>query len=91
MGRVTATEARRNLFQLLDQALEGKAVIIERNGRSIVLKAHPARRVPRKHSAAAYRKALGEDATRWIDEVESWTWEWRGPGKPMKLVQRKRT
>jgi antitoxin (DNA-binding transcriptional repressor) of toxin-antitoxin stability system len=41
MKRVTASEARRNWFRLLDEVAQGVVVCIERGGRRIVLRRQP--------------------------------------------------
>lgn len=74
MKRVTASEARRHWFRLLDEVAAGQTVVVERNGRRIVIKRQAERvreRVPH------YRAVLRGPA----DEADAWTWEWTAPGK----------
>jgi len=73
MKRVTATEARRNWFRLLDEVAEGETVLIERDGARLVLSlaepAEPSARVP------DYRGLIHvPDA----DTADEWGWEWDG-------------
>lgn len=86
--RTTATDARRGFFRLLDEVLAGETVVIERKGRSIVLRAENIRS---KQSVrpAEYRRVLGKQGMGWIKEIEGWTWGWEGPGKPLRLTERK--
>ena len=37
MKRVTASAARKNWFQLLDEVVQGEKIVIERRGRRIVV------------------------------------------------------
>ncbi|MGH7475487.1 MAG: type II toxin-antitoxin system Phd/YefM family antitoxin [Longimicrobiales bacterium] len=41
MKRVTASEARRHWFRLLDEVAAGAVVLIERHGRRLVLRREP--------------------------------------------------
>ena len=82
MKRITATEARRHWFRLLDEVAAGEVVVIERKGRRIVL-----RRENRSRSASKavpdYGKLLRvPDAA----SADSWSWEWEGPESELRLV-----
>lgn len=76
MKRVTATEARKNWFRLLDEVAEGEVVLIERDGARLRLSlaepAEPSAKVP------DYRELIKvPDA----DRANQWGWEWDGsPG-----------
>lgn len=71
---VTASEARRNWFRLLDEIAQGEVVVLERNGRRIVLRSEEDDAV-----AAAipdYRQLLQvSDA----ENADRWSWDWPGP------------
>ena len=75
MKRVTASEARRNWFRLLDEVLAGEVVAVVRKGQRIVIRREePAR--------AARRKTPDYSAliqVRDVDSLDSWSWEWSGP------------
>jgi hypothetical protein len=77
MKRVTASEARRNWFRLLDEVAEGTVVCIERGGRRILLN-----REPDDESDLAIPEygplIKGPDA----EGADGWGWEWTegGPG-----------
>ena len=68
MKRMTASEARRYWYQLLDEAAAGEEILIERDGARLVLKiADPQE----------------PDYQRWIrvpdaNQVDQWGWEWTG-------------
>jgi hypothetical protein len=75
MRRVTASEARRNWFRLLDEVAAGAGVVILRKGRRIVLR--------REEPAAAAERELPDysDSIRVPDvaEADRWGWDWEGP------------
>jgi len=71
MKRVTATEARKNWFRLLDEVAEGEIVLIERAGAQLRLvlaePAGPSAGIP------DYRGLIHmPDA----DSADQWGWEW---------------
>lgn len=73
MKRVTATEARKNWFRLLDEVAEGEVVLIERGGARLRLAleelAEPSAGIP------DYRGLIHvPDA----DSADQWGWEWDG-------------
>jgi antitoxin (DNA-binding transcriptional repressor) of toxin-antitoxin stability system len=73
MKRITATDARKNWFRLLDEVVEGEVVLIERDGAKLVLKlveqAEPVTQAP------DYRGLIRVPD---IDEADQWGWEWEG-------------
>jgi antitoxin (DNA-binding transcriptional repressor) of toxin-antitoxin stability system len=73
MKRVTATEARKNWFRLLDEVAEGEVVLIEREGSRLVLKLdeqrEPSAKIP------DYRGLI---RVPHADEADQWGWEWDG-------------
>jgi antitoxin (DNA-binding transcriptional repressor) of toxin-antitoxin stability system len=73
MKRVTASEARRHWFRLLDQVLEGEVVAIVRKGARIIIRreqASPAEAGPRDYS--------GIIRVPDVDGADRWGWEWEG-------------
>jgi antitoxin (DNA-binding transcriptional repressor) of toxin-antitoxin stability system len=75
MKKITATEARKDWFRLLDEVAAGEVAIIERNGRRLRL----AREEESLGSPGVpdYSALIRAQAP---DEADSWTWEW--PGDP---------
>jgi antitoxin (DNA-binding transcriptional repressor) of toxin-antitoxin stability system len=74
MKRVTASEARKNWFRLLDEVAAGETVVIERKGRRIVIR--------RESAARARRERPDYSALLEVSEPEraaEWRWEWAGP------------
>jgi antitoxin (DNA-binding transcriptional repressor) of toxin-antitoxin stability system len=71
--RVTATEARKNWFRLLDEVAAGEEVVIERHGWRIVLRrVAPSRDRERPDYSALIRAPDVEGA-------DGWSWRWSGP------------
>lgn len=78
MKRVTATDARKEWFRLLDDVAAGEVVVIERGGKLLEL----SRREPAHglHEPPDYTDILRvSDA----DVADVWGWEWEGPGRPL--------
>lgn len=76
MKRVTASEARRNWFRLLDEVAAGETIVIDRHGIRVVLQRQghtegPATDVP------DYTDVLHVPC---LDDAETWGWEWVEPG-----------
>jgi hypothetical protein len=73
MKRVTASEARRNWFRLLDEVAGGAVVMIERGGRRIVLR--------REDSASSGAEIPDYSSILKVAEPErahAWGWTWPG-------------
>ena len=79
MKRMTATEARKNWFRLLDEVVEGEVVLIERDGARLLLKmvdqGEPTDRVP------DYRGLI---RVKDVDEADQWGWEWDGSSEGLQ-------
>jgi hypothetical protein len=73
--RVTASEARKNWFRLLDEVAQGAVVCIERGGRRIVL-----RREPDAGEAAILPDYSDLLLVPGVDEADQWGWSWPGEG-----------
>ena len=70
MKRVTASEARKNWFRLLDEVAAGATVVIERAGRRILLKREPTGDADVPDYAGLIRIPDAGNADRW-----GWQWE----------------
>lgn len=81
MKRVTATQARRNWFRLLDEVAAGEVVVIQRKGRRIVLRREE--EVPEREAELPDYGALlsAPDA----DRADEWGWDWPGPEEDLAL------
>jgi len=71
MKRVTASEARRNWFRLLDEVAQGEVVCIERGGRRIIL-----RREPESGGATGLPDYDALLQVPDLDEAHKWGWSW---------------
>jgi antitoxin (DNA-binding transcriptional repressor) of toxin-antitoxin stability system len=75
MKRITASEARRNWFEVLDRVAAGEVLMIERHGRWIVL---------RREEAPAGSVQDYSALIRAVDDVsraDEWTWDWTEEGE----------
>lgn len=73
MKRVTASEARRRWFRLLDEVAEGATVLIERAGRRIVIR--------REEDPGAEPDLPDYSGILRVPEAEradTWGWRWSG-------------
>lgn len=70
MKRITASEARRRWFEILDRVAAGESVVIDRKGRRIVIRREetPASEVP---DYGEIIRPLGS-----VDDADRWSWEW---------------
>lgn len=77
MKRVTASEARRSWFRLLDEILEGQVVVIERKGQRVVLRREE--RDAGDEGALAPPDYGGLVRAVEVERADEWSWEWQGP------------
>ena len=75
MKKVTASEARKRWFRLLDDAASGEVIVVERKGRRLVLRREEPIEIGKVGQARAYRRLL---RARNADEADRWSWQWRG-------------
>ena len=71
--RVTATEARKNWFRLLDEVAGGEVVLIERDGARLVLQL--AEQEEARTKTPDYRGLIRVPQA---EEADQWGWEWDG-------------
>jgi antitoxin (DNA-binding transcriptional repressor) of toxin-antitoxin stability system len=71
MKRVTASEARKNWFRLLDEVAQGEVVCIERGGRRIILRREPD--VSQEATLPDYGALLQVPD---LDQADRWGWSW---------------
>ena len=72
MKRVTASEARRNWFRILDEVAAGEVVVVERHGRAIQLTR--ASVVDHVREIPDYSGSIR--APDGADHADRWGWEW---------------
>lgn len=87
MKKVAASEARKRWFRLLDEAARGETIVVERHGRRLVLRREDADRARARKPTANYRRLLRVPGAAAADR---WSWEWRGPHRPL-AARRPRT
>lgn len=76
MKRMTASEARRNWFRVLDEVAGGETVVIERKGRRIVLRREEAAGVAEaRPDYGAMLRVADPDA------ADGWGWEYGADGE----------
>ncbi len=73
MKRVTASDARKDWFRLLDEVAAGAVVSIERGGRTILLQ-----RAPQPKGREAVPDYSGLIRVPKVEDADRWSWEW-GP------------
>lgn len=71
MKRVTASEARKNWFRLLDEVAQGAVVCIERGGRRIILQREPESDEEIKPPDYSSLILVPE-----LDRADEWGWSW---------------
>ena len=69
MKHITASEARRNWFRLLDEAANGEVIVIQRNEKRLILSLEKRQ----KKSIPSYKGLIGGAD---IDNADKWGWEW---------------
>jgi hypothetical protein len=85
MKSVNASEARKNWFRLLDDALRGEVIVVHRKGRRLVLRREELNEKSAVAENREYKKLLRVPKA---DEADRWSWEWKGPARG--LVARRR-
>jgi hypothetical protein len=80
MKHVTASEARKNWFKLLDEAAKGEVIAIQRNDKRLVLRLDK-----QEQSLPDYKRLVRIPNA---DEADKWTWTWTG-SKGVKFKKRK--
>jgi antitoxin (DNA-binding transcriptional repressor) of toxin-antitoxin stability system len=78
MKSVTASEARKHWFRLLDEAAQGEVIVVQRKGRRVVLRREELNDAGDATARPAYRRLLRAPGA---DEADQWSWEWRGAGR----------
>lgn len=82
---VNASEARKHWFRLLDEALEGEVIVVQRKGRRLVLRREESTDKKNGGDTRRYKNLLRvPDA----DRADQWSWEWQGLERA--LVSRRR-
>ena len=82
MRRVTASDARKNWFRILDEVAAGDVVVVDRGGRRIVIKRE---NIAAEPSLPDYAGLIHAPHAA---EAERWSWEWQeaeGEVRPVEV------
>ncbi len=82
MRTITATEARKSWFRLLDAAVDGEVVVIDRNGVRVELR-RAATEAEEGWEPPDYGRVLRVAEAERADE---WGWEWDAASGELRLV-----
>ncbi len=77
MKRVTASQARREWFRILDEVVAGEVVIVDRKGRSIQIRRLDLPSDTRAVPDYSGILAVHENAA----DADRWGWEWADDGE----------
>jgi len=81
MKYVTASEARKNWFRLLDEAANGEVIAIQRDDKKLILKLEKEKRtIPDYKGLIDFKDA---------DDADAWGWKWKGAGRLTPVRKRK--
>lgn len=83
MKRVTASEARRNWFRILDEVAAGEVVVVERHGRAIHLIRAPG--ADHEREVPDYSGVIR--APEGADHADLWGWEWSADEGELRPVE----
>ena len=86
MKIVKASEARKHWFQLLDEAIGGEVIAVERNGERVLLRRETTAERRNPEPAPDYKKLLKVSS---IDDADQWSWEW-APDNGLRQRRRSR-
>jgi antitoxin (DNA-binding transcriptional repressor) of toxin-antitoxin stability system len=86
MRNVNASDARKHWFRLLDEALNGEVIIVQRKGRRLVLRREESAKNRKGSEASRYKNLLRVPNA---DHADRWTWEWRGSRKGLHARRRR--
>ena len=84
MKLIKASEARKQWFRLLDDALRGEVIAVERKGQRVVLQRQENSRSTRAKDSINYRKLLKVPRA---DDADRWSWDWQ-PDHGLKMRKR---
>lgn len=86
MKQIKASEARKHWFQLLDEALRGEVIAVERKGQRVVLRREDSAVFNHAASAPSYKKLLKVPEA---EKADQWSWDWQ-PEQGLALRKRSR-
>jgi hypothetical protein len=85
MKQVTASEARKNWFRLLDEALDGEVIAVQRKGHRLVLRREDVGKSRDTKASRQYKRLLRVPDD---EKADKWSWDWRGSEHGLVLRRR---
>ena len=73
MKRVTASQARKNWFRILDEVVAGETIAIDRGGRRVLLQLDDTDVDTAQDISNDYSDVL---TVTDVDQADTWSWEW---------------
>jgi hypothetical protein len=86
MKTVKASEARKHWFRLLDEAIGGEVIAVERNGHRVLLRRETPADRRSGVKAPDYKQLLKMSE---VETADQWSWEWR-PDRALRSHRRSR-
>ena len=83
MKRITASEARRDWFRVLDEVVSGEVIVVERKGRRVVLRCEDLELATEADGGSDYSALLRAPD---LDRADRWRWAWGGPDRDVTSV-----
>ena len=84
MKHVKASEARKHWFRLLDDALRGEVIAVERKGQRVLIRKEDSAQFASGAISTRYKKLLKVPKA---EEADRWSWDWR-PERGLALRKR---
>ena len=73
MKRITASQARKNWFRILDEVVAGETIAIDRKGRRVLIRLEEADVDTAQDISNDYSDVL---AVADADRADTWSWKW---------------
>lgn len=73
MKSVTASEARKNWFRILDEVVAGETIAVNRKGRRVLITLEDPAAMPEGGGIPDYSDVM---AVSEVDRADEWGWDW---------------
>jgi hypothetical protein len=83
MKRITASDARKNWFRVLDEVVAGEVFVVERKGRRVILRCEEPELATEGDTFPDYSSLLRAPD---VDCADHWGWAWGGPDRELTSV-----
>jgi len=84
MKHMKASEARKHWFRLLDDALRGEVIAVERKGQRVLIRKEDTAQLTSAAVSTRYKRLLKVPKA---EEADRWSWDWR-PERGLALRKR---